>query len=111
MNQETKAALTERQRYWLEHVRSCESSDISIAEYCATHDLRPQSMYAGKKKLVEKGVLCRTHQLRFQRAQIVDSCIANEWRIQLPNGSVVSFAGGIDVQALTTVLTVTARLA
>jgi len=54
MNQETKAALTERQRYWLEHVRSCESSDISIAEYCATHDLKPQSMYAGKKNWLRK---------------------------------------------------------
>ena len=111
MNQETKATLTERQRYWLEHVRACESSGISITEYCARHDVKPHAMYAGKKKLVEKGVLPRTHPTRFQRAQIVDSCVGNEWRIQLPNGSVVSFAGGVDAQALTTVLTVTARLA
>jgi len=111
MNQTAEVVLTERQRYWLEHVRACESSGISITEYCATHGLKPQTMYAGKKILVEKGVLPRTHPTRFQRAQIVDSCMGNEWRIQLPNGAVVSFAGGVDAQALTTVLTVTARLA
>jgi len=108
---EAKIALTERQRYWLEHIRACESSGISIAEYCATHDVNPHGMYAGKKKLVEKGVLPRTHAKRFQRAQVIDSSVDNEWRIQLPNGSVVSFTGVVDAQALTTVLTATARLA
>jgi len=53
MNQTAEVVLTERQRYWLEHTRVCESSGISITEYCATHGLKPQSMYAGKKILVE----------------------------------------------------------
>jgi len=105
------AVLTERQRYWLEHLQACKSSGISIAEYCTTHDVNPYAMYAGKKKLVEKGVLPPSHPARFQRAQIVNSNINNEWRIQLPNGAVVSFAGGVDAQALTAVLAATARLA
>ena len=111
MNQAAEATLTERQRYWLEHLQACESSGISITEYCTTHGFKPQAMYAGKKILVEKGVLPRTHSPRFQRAKIIDSCVGNEWRIQLPNGLVVTFAGAVDAQSLTTVLAVSVRLA
>ena len=68
-------------------------------------------MYAGKKKLIEKGALPRTHSPQFQRAQVVDTGVGNGWRIQLPNGTVVSFAGTVDAQALATVLTATSRLA
>lgn len=105
-------ALTERQRYWLEQIRACEASGKSIAEYTAAHGVQVHAMYAGKKKLVEKGVLPQTHQARFQRAQVVDAVVSsNEWRVQLPNGVSVAFAGSVDARALTTVLNLAASLA
>ncbi len=51
-------ALTERQRYWLEHVQVCAASGEIIAEYAAEHNLAAQAMYAGKKILIKKAAYC-----------------------------------------------------
>ena len=49
-------ALTERQRYWLEHIEACKESGKTMADYAAEHGLGARAMYAGKKILVKKGV-------------------------------------------------------
>ena len=102
--------LTERQRYWLEHVQACEASGKSIAEYAAEHGVHVRAMYSGKKMLVNKGVLPATQPSRFQRVQVVEAAASNQWRIGLPNGVSVAFAGEVDSRALTTVLNVSASL-
>ena len=67
-------------------------------------------MYAGKKMLVNKGVLPSTRPTRFQRAQVVASVVGSEWQIQLPNGVSVAFIGAVDAGTLTTVLNTAATL-
>ena len=62
MKETEGSALTERQRYWLEQIRACEASGKTIAEYATAHGVKVHAMYAGKKKLVEKGVLPQTCQ-------------------------------------------------
>lgn len=94
--------LTKRQHYWLEHVRACEASGKSIANYAARHGIAAQTMYAGKRMLIKKGIL--PSPARFQRAQVVDVAAGGEWRIQLPNGVSVAFSGAVDARALTAVL-------
>ena len=103
-------ALTERQRYWLEHVQACEASGKTIAEYAAEHSLAAQAMYAGKKILIRKGVLPPTRPARFQRAQVVAPVVSSEWRIHLPNGVSVAFSGSVDTATLATVLNTAATL-
>ena len=71
MGEVPEISLTEHQRYWLEHVRACESSGKRITEYAADHGLAVRAMYDGKRALVKKGVLPRTHATRFQRARVV----------------------------------------
>ena len=97
-------SLTEHQRYWLKHVRACESSGKRITEYAADHGLAVRAMYDGKRALVKKGVLPRTRATRFQRARVVAPAAGSEWRIQLPNGVSVAFSGSVDTTTLTTVL-------
>jgi hypothetical protein len=97
-------ALTDRQRYWLEHIQACEASDKSIAEYAATQGIAARAMYSGKKTLVKKGVLPGTHPTRFQRVQVMEASLSSQWRISLPNGVSVAFAGEVDGPTLTTVL-------
>jgi hypothetical protein len=97
-------ALTERQRFWLEHIQTCEASGKSIAEYAASQGITARAMYAGKKTLVKKGVLPRTHPARFQRVQVMEATLSSQWRIGLPNGISVAFAGEVDARTLTTVL-------
>jgi len=104
------AVLTERQRYWLEHVQACIATGKTIAEYAAEHGLAAQAMYAGKKMLAKKGALPSMHRNRFQRAQVVGLVVGSEWRVQLPNGVTVAFSGEVDAGALATVLSTAARL-
>ena len=103
-------ALTERQRYWLDQIRACEASGKTIAEYSAEHGIAARAMYTGKKALVKKGVLARTHRSRFQRAQVVEARVVSEWRVQLPNGVSVAFSGAVDAGMLTSVLNTAAAV-
>jgi len=96
--------LTERQRYWLEQIQTCNDSGKTIAEYAMDQGIEAQAMYAGKKALIKKGALPRTRPVRFQRAQVVGAAVGSEWRIQLPNGVSVAFSGPVDAGVLTTVL-------
>ena len=108
--QEMIPALTERQRYWLEHIQACEASGKSIVEYAATQGIAARAMYAGKKALVQKGVLPKTQTARFQRVQVMEAAASSQWRIGLPNGVSVAFAGEVDAKTLTTVLSVSASV-
>jgi predicted transcriptional regulator len=96
--------LTDRQRYWLEQIQACKASGKTIAEYAKAQGLDAKAMYAGKKALVRKGVLPRTRAVRFQRARVFSEHPGGEWRIQLPNGVSVVFAGPVDASALSLVL-------
>ena len=104
MNEAPEISLTEHQRFWFDHVRACEASGKRITTYAMEHGLGVRAMYDGKRALVKKGVLPRTHATRFQRARVVDPVMDSEWRIQLPNGVSVVFAGSMDAGSLATVL-------
>ena len=97
-------ALTDRQRYWLEHVQACEASGKSLAEYAAAQDIPAQALYAGKSMLVKKGVLPATQPARFQRIRVMEAALSSQWRIGLPNGVSVAFVGEVDAQSLTAIL-------
>ncbi len=102
--------LTDRQRYWLEHIQACEVSGKGATAYAAEHGFRVGAMYAGKKMLVKKGALLGTQQGRFQRVQTAAVTVDNKWRIQLPNGVLVEFSGTVDAGLLSTVLNTAAGL-
>ncbi len=102
--------LTDRQRYWLEHVQACEASGKSMVEYAASQDIAVRDMYAGKKVLVNKGALPTTQPTRFQRVQVMEAAASNQWRIGLPNGVSVAFVGEVDARALSAVLSVSATI-
>ena len=104
------STLTDRQRHWLEHVQACEAAGKTIVEYAATQEFCAKDMYAGKSVLVKKGVLPATQPTRFQRVQVMEATASSQWRIGLPNGVSVAFAGEVDSRALTTVLNVSASL-
>ncbi|MBL1261339.1 MAG: hypothetical protein COB33_012505 [Thiotrichaceae bacterium] len=103
MDHSPEISLTKRQRYWFTHLQACEASGKSIAAYAKEHGLKDKSMYASKKALISKGVLSSTR-ARFQRVQVDNPVVANQWLIQLPNGVSVSFAGAVDERALAAVL-------
>jgi hypothetical protein len=111
MDSAQETLLTDRQRYWLEHIEACEASGKRVTEYAAEHGLGVRAMYDGKKSLVNKGVLPRTRLGRFQRVQVASVAVDQDWRVQLPNGVSVVFSGTVDARTLTTVLNAAAAVA
>lgn len=106
--------LTERQRFWLRHLRACKVSGQTSIDYAKAHGLKVKSLYAARKALAEKGVLppAPPPVNGFQRVQVIgnhrDS--GKQWHIQLPNGLAVSFDGQVDAETLSLVLTTAAAL-
>jgi hypothetical protein len=110
MNETKEATLTKQQRYWLAQIQACEAAGKTIAAYAKEQWIEAKTMYAGKKVLIDKGVLSPTRPGRFQRVQVPNVTVGSEWRIQLPNGVSVAFAGLVDTQILRTVLNTAAAL-
>jgi hypothetical protein len=102
--------LTAHQRKWLARLQACEASGKNFTEYASEQGFPVRELYDAKKVLVNKGVLPRTQQKRFQRVQTTTVSTDTKWRIQLPNGVLVEFSGGVDGGSLSTVLTTVARL-
>lgn len=98
--------LTEHQRRWLERIRACEASGMTISAYAAEHGWDVRAMYGARKVLKRKGVLGGgARPVRFQRARIVAPEGGEmSWRIALPNGVAVSFSGPVDAGSLSAVL-------
>ena len=107
---EKEQALTERQRYWLGHIKACAVSGKSVAAYASDHGFHAHAMYGAKKTLVRKGVLPRTDRAAFQRVQTESVVVGSEWHIRLPNGVAVDFSGTVDAGSLSTVLHTVAGL-
>ena len=103
-------ALTQRQRYWLEHIQACKQSGKTIAAYAAEQGFTARAMYGGKKILVKKGVLPGRRPARFQRVQVLEATPSSQWRVGLPNGVSVAFVGEVDTGSLAMVLGAAALL-
>ena len=41
---------TEKQQYWLEHIKAAKSSGLSIAQYAKQHDIKAQNLYQWRNK-------------------------------------------------------------
>ncbi|MCF6263195.1 MAG: hypothetical protein L3J24_06380 [Xanthomonadales bacterium] len=102
--------LTQRQRYWLEHIQACEASGKSMAEYAATQGFPVQALYSSKNILIKKGALLGVQPARFQRVQVLEAESGSQWRIGLANGVSVTFAGEVDGGSLSTILNAVAAL-
>ncbi len=112
--EEYLADLTERQCFWLKHIRTCDTAGQSTLEYAKAHGLESRAMYKARQLLVEKGVWsikkADRKSSRFQRAQVPSATTNSQWQIQLPNGVSVGFCGDVNAKALSLVLTTAAAL-
>lgn len=109
---DTQQALTERQQFWLKHLRACEASGQTTIDYARQHGINAKSLYAARKNLAGKGALPRPTMVRFQKARVVDDSesLENPWQVRLPNGAVVAFGGPVEAETLSLVLNTVATL-
>ena len=112
MDSNKAAALTERQQYWMKHIRACDSAKQTSVDYAREHGLNVKSLYSARKTLAQKGELPRLQLPRFQKAEVSSGHLRrdSQWRIQLPNGVAVEFGGQVDARTLSMVLSTIASL-
>ncbi|WP_085440118.1 IS66 family insertion sequence element accessory protein TnpA [Magnetofaba australis] len=81
--------LTERQRYWLEHVRASERTGGTLKAYADAQGLDVQEFYNQKGELRRKGLLDAAFEAesRFARLTVEpDALPERRCRMELPNG-------------------------
>jgi hypothetical protein len=106
----TQTELTERQQFWLEHLRACAKANQTTKDYAQAHGLSVRAMYTARKHLAQRGISKSTTTAPFARVRVAPSPPTTQWRIQLSNGTTVSFSGAVDGQALCAILHAAASL-
>jgi hypothetical protein len=89
---DTTPTLTERQRFWLEHLTAC--GNRSLKAYAEEHALNISLLYEAKSRLKRKGLLgALATSPRFARVQREPAPgTPSLCRIRLPNGTAVELA-------------------
>jgi len=103
-------SLTERQQYWLKHIRACDAAGKPSVVYARENGIDVSALYSARNALAEKGALPKSRSPRFQQATVVDRTAGVQWQIQLPNGAKVGFSGEVNARSLETVLRTVAAL-
>lgn len=87
MSEEQMPPLTARLQGWLDHVRACEASGQTMAQYAKAHG------YSGRTHLIKRGVLgAKANGGVFQRVRVVSKVVGPlDCRVHLPNGIWVEF--------------------
>jgi len=112
VDQHNETSLTERQQYWLKHIRACDAAGKTSIDYARANGINVKSLYSARKALAEKGTLPPRKAICFQKVQtpVGQSHSDRQWRIQLPNGVMVAFGGEFDASTLSLVLSTAASL-
>ena len=79
--------LTERQQFWLEHIRACGGG--SVKAYAQANGLSVSALYEAKSRFKRLGLLGPAKAARFAR---VEAAAPTLCRVRLPNGVFVEVA-------------------
>lgn len=83
--------LTERQRFWLEHLRACGSGPLKA--YAQANELSAAALYAARSQLKRRGLLGPAKAQRFARVVREEGTGSPTLcRVQLTNGVMVEVA-------------------
>jgi len=106
----SEAQLTQKQQYWLVHVKQASTEEISLAAYAKQHDLNLKLFYNMRAILRQKGFLPQIPSL------LVPANISEPYqeptpcRICLPNGVVIELAVSGSGAEFTQLLTCASQL-
>lgn len=103
-------SLTERQQFWLEHLRACAKANLTTKDYAQAYGLNVKAMYTARKDLAQRVTLQSTTTAPFARVRVAPSPLATQWSVQFPNGTAVCFRGAVDDKVLRVILHAAASL-
>ncbi len=98
----TSPELSERQRYWLKHLRAADGKGEPLKHYAARLGLSESSLYESKRRLRELGVIAPAAPrragspgpARFARVAVSDAPVASrsQLRVRLASGVVLEWS-------------------
>lgn len=101
--------ITERQQYWLEHIKAADASDGSLVAYAASHDLKVKDLYQWKTALARRGLLpgkaVKPAFVPVAACPAPASC-----SLTLPNGVRLTFSGSLEAGLLQEILAAASAL-
>ena len=103
----TGAKLSDRQRFWLSHIRTAERQGEALKHYAARLGLSEHSLYEAKRRLRELGVIAPGARRcagspRFARVSVSDEPVASgsPLRVRLASGAVLEWSEAPHGEAL-----------
>ena len=93
-----EVTLTEKQRFWLEHLKACDQSGQSMRQYAQANELEVATLYSWKATLRRKGVIGErpAQPQLFRKAHVVDGRGLGRCRVVLPTGLTLEFDSGAE---------------
>lgn len=103
---EVAVARTERQRFWLAHLKACEEQQVSLKAYACEHELSVSALYAARSAMKQRASTSKP-QPRSVKSTLVPVRVASPpsiVRVLLPNGIVVDVSESIEPARLSPLL-------
>ena len=85
----TDTELTERQRYWFDHLKAAEERGVTLVAYASEQGLKTKELYNWKSRFIKRGLMSASvtaGEFIPVRTQVRGQCC-----IHLPNGVRVEF--------------------
>ena len=106
----SKARLTERQQFWLDHLRVCREQGQTLRGYAKAHGLLVSGLYTARSTLKSRGVLSEPARSASTFVPVRIAPGGAAFRVHLLNGVVVEVPAQVEGTACATVLDCASRL-
>ncbi len=103
--------ITERQQFWLDHLRSAEAFDGSVADYARAEGLTPKELYQWKTILTRRGLLPgKKRSCHFVQVVTPSRVSPTGVSLVLPNGVKLEFQGDLRSEQMHSLVEAASRL-
>lgn len=92
--------LTQRQQFWLDHLKRCQAQGQRLSSYAKAHNLSAGALYQSKALFSKRGLLGERQEVApvFDRVCVSEAAVP-VLRLRLRNGVVAEFSG-VDLKQL-----------
>lgn len=105
-----ETAITERQRYWLDHILAAEAFNGTLVEYARVECLKVKDLYQWKTLLARRGVIAGKADKPKAFVAVRESPAASKATLVLPNGVRLEFSGDVGAETIQSLVTAASSL-
>jgi len=106
----SEQAITQRQQYWLGHIRSADASDGTLVDYAKSEGLKVKDLYQWKTLLARLGVIAGKASKPKAFVAVRESVTAGKATLVLPNGARLEFSGDVGAETIQSLVTAASSL-